>query len=162
MSNAVARSRDLPRKVRRLISLDGPRRALLIEAVLALALARLVLLIVPFPRLARRLGACVGPDDRRVLEAKAPGGPARVALARDIGWAVVSAGRHVPLKAECLAEAVAARTMLARRGAPSVLHLGAAKGGGKAFDAHAWLISAGVEVTGFPVARGFVAVACFV
>jgi len=50
---------------------------------------------------------------------------------------------------------MAARIMLKRRGVGSVLHFGAAKGENKPFDAHAWLDAAGVEVTGYPVAKNF-------
>jgi len=57
---------------------------------------------------------------------------------------------------------MAARLMLKRRGIRSVMHFGAAKGAEKPFDAHAWVDAAGVEVTGYPVAADFVAIACFV
>jgi hypothetical protein len=43
-----------------------------------------------------------------------------------------------------------------------VLHFGAAKGKDKPIDAHAWLDAAGIEVTGYPVARQFAEIACFV
>ena len=49
-----------------------------------------------------------------------------------------------------------------RRGVASVLYFGAAKGEEKPFDAHVWLDAAGVEVTGYPVAKDFPAIACFV
>jgi hypothetical protein len=43
-----------------------------------------------------------------------------------------------------------------------VMHFGAAKGTGKPFDAHALLDAAGAEVTGYPVAKQFAEIACFV
>jgi hypothetical protein len=52
--------------------------------------------------------------------------------------------------------------MLKRRGVASVMHFGAAKGEMKPLDAHAWLDAAGVEVTGYPVAKNFAEIACFV
>ena len=70
--------------------------------------------------------------------------------------------RYVPFKAVCLPQAMAARVMLKRRGVSSVMHFGAAKGTDKPLDAHAWLDAAGVEVTGYPVAKGFSEIACFV
>ena len=65
------------------------------------------------------------------------------------------AARHVPFKAVCLPQAMAARVMLKRRGVASVMHFGAARGQEKPLDAHAWLDAAGVEVTGYPVAKQF-------
>lgn len=148
-------------KLRRFAQIGGQRRALLIEAALWLLATRVALIAVPFPRLARRLGDFVPPTDERVaLVRAAPEADAR--LAREIGWAIVSAARHVPFKAVCLPQAMAARIMLGRRGVASVLHFGAAKGQGRPIDAHAWLDAAGVEVTGYPVAAQFAEIACFV
>jgi hypothetical protein len=78
------------------------------------------------------------------------------------GWAVTRAARHVPFSAVCLPQAMAARIMLKRRGVDSVLHFGARIGQDKPIDAHAWLDAAGVEVTGYPVAKTFAETACFV
>ena len=52
--------------------------------------------------------------------------------------------------------------MLNRRGVSSVLHFGAGKGQDKPLDAHAWLEAAWVEVTGYPVAKNFAEIGCFV
>jgi hypothetical protein len=68
----------------------------------------------------------------------------------------------VPFDAVCLPQAMAARVMLKRRGVKSVMHFGAAKGADKPLNAHAWLDAAGVEVTGYPAARNFAEIACFV
>jgi hypothetical protein len=83
-------------------------------------------------------------------------------LAEEVGWAVTRAALYLPFKAVCLPQAMAARVMLTRRGIASVLHFGAAKSEGRPLDAHAWLDAAGVEVTGYPVGRGFAEIACFV
>ena len=141
----------------------GPRRrALLVEAVGWLLVARLALLLVPFPQVARRLGRFVPPADARAAQATLPRGDDAARRAEEIGWAVTRAARHVPFKAVCLPQAMAARMMLRRRGIASVLHFGAAMGKEKPLDAHAWLDAAGVEVTGYPVAKGFAEIACFV
>ena len=133
------------------------------EAALWLTLARLALVFVPFPRLAPRLGAFVPPSDPRVASAAAPAGPAEAALARDVSWAVTRGALYVPFKAVCLPQAMAARVMLRRRGVASAMHFGAAKGmSGRPLDAHAWLDAAGVKVTGYPVAKAFAEIACFV
>ncbi len=150
------------RKLRRFGQIGGSRRALLIEAAAWLLAARIALLAVPFPQLARRLGAFVPPTDERVARARRDGSAQDAKLAEDIGWAVVRAARHVPFKAVCLPQAMAARIMLRRRGVASVLHFGAAKGRERPIDAHAWLDAAGVEVTGYPVSAQFAEIACFV
>ena len=156
----MARLRLIRRLLLRFGQVDNHRRALVLEAVAWLWLARLALIFIPFPRLARRLGTLVAPDDTRALRAAAT--PDQTHLAGEIGWAVTRSARYVPFKAVCLPQAMAARIMLKRRGVSSVLHFGAAKGTDKPLDAHAWLDAAGVEVTGYPVAKHFADIACFV
>ena len=138
------------------------RRGLIVEAALWLLAARLALVFAPFPIIARRLGAFVPPADPRVAAGAAPTTPEQAQIAKDISWAVTRGAAHVPFKAVCLPQAMAARIMLGRRGVASVLHFGAAKGKDRPIDAHAWLDAAGVEVTGYPVAAQFAEVACFV
>jgi transglutaminase superfamily protein len=154
------------RLIRRLLlrfrQVDNRRRALLAEAVAYLLAARLALIFVPFPRLARQLGTFVPPADARAAKAVTQTTPDQAQTAEDIGWAVTRAARYVPFKAVCLPQAMAARVMLRRRGVQSVMHFGAAKGKDKPLDAHAWLDAAGVEVTGYPVAENFAEIACFV
>ena len=156
----TVRLRSLHRPLRRFAQVGRRRRALVVEAVTCLLLARLALVFVPFPKLARRLGDFVPPGDRRVLAARVPAPQA--ALAEEVGWAVTRAARHVPFKAVCLPQAMAAQAMLRRRGIASVMHFGAARGSDKPLDAHAWLDAAGVEVTGYPVDARFAEIACFV
>jgi len=150
------------RLARRFGQVSTRRRALLAEAVTCLFAARLALIFIPFPRLARRLGTFVPPTDPRVLRTKTVAADGQALLAEDIGWAVTRAARYLPFKAVCLPQAMAARIMLKRRGVESVIHFGAAKGTEKPLDAHAWLDAAGVEVTGYPVAAQFAEIACFV
>jgi transglutaminase superfamily protein len=158
----MAPSRSIRDRLRRFAQVGNRRRALLIEAATWLLLTRLSLIFIPFPRLARHLGAFVSPTDARAMQTSSTGSPEDVRLAEEIGWAVMRAARHAPFKAVCLPQAMAARIMLRRRGVGSVLHFGAAKGLDKPLDTHAWLDAAGVEVTGYPVARTYAEIACFV
>lgn len=135
-------------------------RMLILEAAACLALARLALIVLPFPRVARHLGDFVQPDDPRAMRAGLHDDAAP--MVREIGWAVTVAARYMPFSAVCLPQAMAARGMLARRGIPSVMHFGAASPTQMPYDTHAWLSAAGVEVTGYPVAEQFVEIACFV
>jgi hypothetical protein len=158
----MARLRLIRRLLLRFRQVDNRRRALLAEAATYLLVARLALIFIPFPRLARRLGTFVPPTDPRTIAVRETPSPDQARLAGEIGWAVTRAARYLPFKAVCLPQAMAARVMLKRRGVQSVMHFGAAKGQDKPLDAHAWLDAAGVEVTGYPVAKTFAEIACFV
>jgi hypothetical protein len=157
----MAQLRLIRRLLVRFRQIDNRRRALLVEAVACLFAARLALLFVPFPQLARLLGAFVAPTDPRAAAGQAATADDKP-LAEDVGWAVTRAARYVPFRAVCLPQAMAARTMLSRRGVKSVMHFGAARGTQKPLNAHAWLDAAGVEVTGYPVGENFAEIACFV
>lgn len=157
----MARSRWIPRPLRRFAQVDGRRRALVVEAVLWLALARIALLTMPFQKIARRLGTFRGPAEGRAA-ALDPGAAGHAETAREIGWAVTRAARYLPFKAVCLPQAMAAKLMLRRRGVVAVLSFGVGRDAGGAFESHAWLYAAGVEVTGYPIAAQFTEIACFV
>ncbi len=158
----MAPSRSLRRPFHRFAQVDGRRRALAVEAVLWLLLARLALIVIPFPRLARHMGTFTAPTEARALQGAPAQGSKDADIATEVSWAVTRSARYLPFKAVCLPQAMAARIMLKRRGVASVMHFGAAKGKDKPLNAHAWLDAAGVEVTGYPVAKGFAEIACFV
>ena len=125
-------------KLGRFLRRDGADRRLLLRAVFWLALARLVLAVVPFRRLSARLAAesdfpCTEPDSER---------------ASRIGRAVVTAARHVPWRADCLPQSLAARMLLRRHGLPSTLHIGVTRGDGQKLSGHAWLTCGETVVTG--------------
>lgn len=61
-------------------------------------------------------------------------------------WAVELSGRYVP--GTCLTRALAAQILLARRGHPVLLHIGAVREEGEKFLAHAWLECDGRVVIG--------------
>src|SRR6185503_11721615 len=84
----MARLPSIRRRLRRFAQVGNRRRALLAEAVAWLLLTRLALLLVPFPRLARRLGTFVPPSDARAVAARRSGAPSATSLAEEIGWAV--------------------------------------------------------------------------
>ncbi|MDH7970556.1 lasso peptide biosynthesis B2 protein [Sphingomonas sp. AR_OL41] len=133
-------------------------RLLLAEAIWNLAAARFQLATQPFPQIARRLGGFVTPGHARA--SVKPAGPDEEAIAAMVGWAVTRAARHVPFKAVCLPQAMAAKAMLARRGIASVIHFGTRRGEALTLAAHAWVDAAGVEVTGYPVEDKFTEIAC--
>jgi hypothetical protein len=158
----MTEARSIRRTLKSARQVGWRRRALLAEAAFWLLSARLALVLAPFPIIARRLGAFVPPSDPRVAQVAAPTTPDEADLARLVSWAVTRGAAHVPFKAVCLPQAMAARIMLKRRGVASAMHFGAAKGEEKPIDAHAWLDAAGVKVTGYPVGAQFAEIACFV
>jgi hypothetical protein len=154
-------TRDVGRKIRTLAGAGWRRQALVAEACASMLAARLLLLL-PFPRVARRLGEFVAPGDPRVAQRAAATTADQAATARAIGWAVKSAAPFMPFRSVCLQQAMAAQAMLRRRGIASVMHFGASPSDARAIEAHAWLDAAGVKVTGYPIPRDMGKIACFV
>jgi Transglutaminase-like superfamily/Uncharacterised nucleotidyltransferase len=121
--------------------LSTSNRLLLLEAAVCLAASRLAISALPFRwltfALRHRLGETVGEHD---------------AATRDQGERVAQAlqrmGRRVPWTGHCLAQALAGKYMLRRRGIASTLHLGVAKDSKTNLEAHAWLRVGDVVVAG--------------
>ena len=128
----------------RLIHLSWSEHLLLVEAGLWLGISRLAVSILPFRCLVPWLG-------RHMAESPGTGVPACEEQLKRISWAVVATSRHMPWKRKCLAQAMAGKKMLQRRGIASTLYLGVAKEGENALIAHAWLRSGSRILTG---ARG--------
>ena len=158
----MVRKRSWKSKATRLIQVDWRECGLLAEAVARLIVARVRIAGQPFRRIAKTLGTFVPPADPRIAAARAPGPADQARVARDVGWAVTRAARHVPFEAVCLPQAMAAHAMLRRRGVPSAVHFGAQRGKEKTIDAHAWLDAAGVEVTCYPLDETMTEIGCFV
>lgn len=151
--------RSVLRGFRAMIGITWANRKLVIEAIAHLAFARLILLVFPFHRVARRLGEANAPDATR--SHAMPAATAQESMiAQNVGWAVRRAATVVPFKAACLQQGVAAQGMLRRRSIGSVLHFGVTRCGGT-ISAHAWLDAVGTEVTGYPVGREFSELVCF-
>jgi Transglutaminase-like superfamily len=113
------------------------RRALLLEAALALTVASLALRVLPRGRVSRLLGR-PGPEHAAVgrLSSRALG----------VGRAVERVAALLPWRPGCLPQAVAARAMLRRRGIACHGHLGVVST--RPLEAHAWVTVAGRVVTG--------------
>lgn len=137
--------------LRKLLRLTGPEAGLLARAIAALAVARLLVVAVPFRRIAQLLGE---------LQAESPEGtPAgREPWLRSLAWALSAAGRRLPWRCLCLEQAVACGLILRRSGLPYTLYLGTTRSG-EGLEAHAWLRVGGVIVTGAAGRRRFTVVA---
>jgi hypothetical protein len=126
----------LRRKLRTFLHMSAAERRLIYEAALMLALARLIVLTVPFRVITpwlRRAPAGMSCDQRWLLAVR---------------QAVTIAARNVPWNSVCLPQALAAKAMLARRGCGSTFHLGAAFDSNGKLIAHAWLVAGGQVVVG--------------
>src|SRR5262249_25249637 len=131
----MALSMLLRRKLKTLLSMHGADRLLVCEAMAILALARLIVLIVPFrymPWLGRTPEANFF-DEELLLRVRK---------------ALTMCAQYVPWNAESLSQAMAGKTMLARRGCGSTLHLGATIDMSGKLVAHAWLLYRGEVVIG--------------
>jgi hypothetical protein len=121
--------------------LPAVRKRLLAEALLALGLARLVMALAPFRRIAAWLGTAGWETPSTVSEE-------HLRIAHEIGWAVAVLARRVPWDGRCLAQALAATSMLRRRGLEGTVSFGAGRSDDEQFSAHAWLRLGSYMVTG--------------
>jgi len=145
--------RDVSAKWRRR---SHTERLLLLEAFALLAVARLMVLILPFKWLAVSLG-------RHMNESGTHVAPSDLLIARMAGQAVRSAANNTPWESVCLPQAVAAQWMLKRRHIAATLYLGVAKNENKTENlaAHAWLRCGDIILTGVAGHRQFTVVATF-
>ncbi len=139
--------RSAPRRLAGLVRTAWPRRGLVAEACVTLLIVETRLRLSPLKRQGMRNLVPAGGSPSAGKPAR--GGPVERQVALDVGWAVTRIAALFPLSVMCLAQALAARAMLERRGIGSLMHVGVARSAG--FEAHAWLEAAGVEVTGYPV-----------
>jgi len=132
------------------------RRTLLLEAAFWLVVARLAILFLPFPKIARHLGELRSPAD------PTSNSSGDQAIVRELSWAIDRAARLFPFQLVCLPRALAGWQMLHRRRIAGQLHFGASRDAANAsLRTHAWLDASGVEVTGFPEAHDCVEVGYF-
>ncbi|MEK6249408.1 MAG: lasso peptide biosynthesis B2 protein [Planctomycetales bacterium] len=118
-------------RLRRFFLTSWPDRWLLVEAVWLTAWARLAVLILPWRWVSPFFGDHM---QSTTLQQDADND----LLLRRVSWAVQAADRHVPWKAKCLIQALAARSMLSRRGVEGTIYLGMCKTAENEFKAHAW------------------------
>lgn len=128
------------KRLRKFWRLSGAERWLLLKATLLLETIRLGLWLLPFETVRRLLVS--------FSEAPARSGDTCQSSLGDVTWAVETAGRCIPRAATCLTLALTAQVLLLRRGHGAVVHIGAVKGDGEQFLAHAWVESGGRIVIG--------------
>lgn len=130
--------------------LDMPNRhkALVVESLWELAIARFLVRFGTFEKWKSRMGRAIATPNG--APRPNPVDPAIEAQCAELGKVLRKVARNVPFKANCLPQASAAQVMLKRRG----IHCGKVFIGGKRgtkgdpLDLHAWLFAGSVCVTG--------------
>lgn len=117
------------------LRLPAADRSLLVHSVLLIGAARLALWMLPFNVV------------RQLMARPARGSSTQHATTERIGWAISVAKRFVP-KANCLPQALAAESLLARDGYPVEFRIGVLKTDQGQLKAHAWVESDGRLVVG--------------
>jgi len=143
---------------RRLSSLlNRPRFELLwaLPVWVALGVARVLLKIIPFVKLAPWLGRRTAPEP-----AITPLPAEQQARARDVGRTVQFAARHTPWLSTCFAQVVVARCLLRLYRVPYAIYFGLERGS-EGLQAHAWIMAGDVSVTGGIGFDRYVVVGCF-
>lgn len=137
----------LVERLQKVFGLPPGERFILAEAWVLFFAVELALRLLPFTRL---LAIC----HRRAVKA---GEDAKVVGSRSVArlaWLVEVAGRHVPLNATCLKQALVLAWILGRRGVPTELRIGVARRPG-ALAAHAWLEREGRVIFGSAATGGY-------
>lgn len=126
------------RKLGKLAGMSAADRRLLARAAWRLLVARIVLSVVPFRRVAAKLSSASAAGSGRVDPD----------LAARVGRAVTIAANHVPWRADCFPRTIAARALLRQHGCASTIHIGVERQGGAGLAGHAWLTCGDTVVTG--------------
>lgn len=126
---------------KRLLKLPPAEKLLLLEALFALASARLAMFLLPFRSIASWMGT---PG----AQTSAAASPEELRTAREIGWAVAALARRVPWDSRCLAQALAGSAMLRRRGLQGTVNFGGGRDPSAQLTAHAWLRFGPTIITG--------------
>jgi len=125
-------------RISRFIALDGADKCLLLRAVGWLAIARVMILTIPFGRLAAKLS---------VDEDSVPRDADSGVLSR-VSWAVAAAANNVPWRSDCFPQTIAASKLLRKFGHGSTIHLGVERVGDDELAGHAWVTCGEELVTG--------------
>jgi hypothetical protein len=144
------------RRLVKFCALPLPEQKALVEALICLAVARLMLRL-PFRWLAPMVGRPHPSADCPVVVL----GADERAAAFAVRHAILRVTARLPWHSTCLVTAIAARMMLVRRRLPAVLELGVRGGATRELSAHAWLKCGEIDVVGVKIAPQFTPLAAF-
>jgi hypothetical protein len=143
------------KKLRTLLLLPWQEKSLLLEALFWLGFMRLAVLTQPFQRVSTWLG------EKNTSSPQTPLPPEQTHKAAQIGRAIRRIQPFTPWDSNCLAQALAARRMLQKRGIPCTTYLGAVIEAPKGIIAHAWLRAGLHIITGAQGRQRYKIVATF-
>lgn len=123
-----------------------------IEAWILLHAMKLAILILPFKRIAGRIGK---------VHAETSLEPVLSDGMRNVEQAIRRASRYTFHESKCYDQALTGKLMLQRRGLPSTLYFGLAKDTTNLLKAHAWVRCGNRIITGRAGAEGYTVIVCF-
>ena len=125
---------------------------LFVQAWICIAIARCMLIFMPFRKIAPLLGKSVTAGDTANTRTSLRPERIRAAIRRAAAWS--------PWRAKCFEQALAGKIMLTYRNMTGIVFFGINKVGDD-LQAHAWLESEGVIITGGKEAGQFIVIARF-
>jgi len=127
------------------------------EAWCFLALARVTVVLLPFPKIVALMGqpSAAGEQHQET--------PVTTPILLKTGRAILRASRRSPWRTKCFEQALAAKAMLTARGMKATIFFGVSQplNSPKNLAAHAWLQCNGQIVTGDRNLRAFTPISCF-
>jgi hypothetical protein len=144
----------LNNKIKTFISIPWVSKILLLEALMYSAVARSVIVFIPFKKYKKYIGI---PNQETPLEIESQ----KYHIINAVSWAVHIITSRTPWQSKCLVQALTAQQMLKKRKLSTTLYLGVNKENGKDLNAHAWLRCGQLFVTGGRNRNEFAEVAKF-
>ncbi|MGL5379009.1 lasso peptide biosynthesis B2 protein [Clostridium sp.] len=121
----------LARKTKSFIGIDNKVKWRFIKTFIYTAIARMVILFLPFNKLRKKMGT-------KGLESPEKVDKETYKVARDISWIVIQASKYTPWESKCLVQALTAQRLMKENGIPTTVYLGVKKGANNEILAHAW------------------------
>ena len=125
-------------KLARFRDLSGTDKLMVLHAALWLAIARLMLLFLPFKKMASRFSG----------EGESKTNDPNPQLLERIAHAVRAAAANVPWRSDCFPQSIAARMLLKHHGYGSTIHIGVRKKDKDNIAGHAWVTCGSTVVVG--------------
>lgn len=146
----------MPRRMARLGRLPAVEIALFAAALAGMTVAAILIRLAPIRRIAPHLGQAMGAVGYVPL---AP--PSAISRARRVRAAIGQAARTVPWRNDCYPQALAGVMLCRLLRIPVAMHLGVRLDRDGEPEAHAWLTTGPVAVTGGAGSASYTPVACF-
>jgi hypothetical protein len=122
-------------------ALQGSFRRLILEAFLLLTVSRVLILFVPFKKLAGYMGKANTTSAKSINDQGEK-------FAREAGRAIKKASLYTPFRSMCFEQALTAKFMFNRRKIDTTIYFGVAKEDTVGLKAHAWTRAGHYYVTG--------------